>query len=326
MTDERTPLTEELKSKLKMIKMLAEMPPNECTPQFLADYATDVANNSEHMTIEDLDQDGMFKLLGAVNKGSLNPCYMLKMTYKHPNAFKQPIVLIGKGITFDTGGLDIKTRDMWEMKFDMCGAATVIATMAALSSNNTIGHVVGLIPMTENMIGPDAILPGSVVTTHAGVSVEITDTDAEGRLILADALQYACDELNPLCIIDMATLTGACASFLGSIHHGLWGNNETLIEALREIGTETKDLVWPMPLHIKHTKSLKSHVADIKNYKPGGEASACAAAAFLSHFVPEEVPWAHLDIAGTAWKGEKATGRPLHLILQFLEEYTNNTV
>jgi leucyl aminopeptidase len=232
---------------------------------------------------------------------------------------QKPHVLVGKGITFDTGGISIKpSAAMDEMKFDMCGAASVFGTLKAAMQLGLKMNLVGVVPSAENMPGGDASRPGDIVKTMSGQTVEILNTDAEGRLILCDALTYA-ERFKPETIVDMATLTGACVIALGNVVSGLFGNNAKLVHALKQAGDKADDRAWPMPLYDEYQEGLKSNFADIPNIA-GREGGAITAACFLSRFT-KNMTWAHLDIAGTAWKqgGEKgATGRPVPLLVQYL--------
>ena len=230
-----------------------------------------------------------------------------------------PQVLVGKGITFDTGGISIKpAAEMDEMKFDMCGAASVLGTFRALGELQPAVNVVGLIPSCENMPDAGALKPGDVVTSMSGQTIEVLNTDAEGRLILCDALTYA-ERFKPAAVVDIATLTGACVVALGGVHSGLFSPNEPLAEALLAAGASAQDSCWRMPLDDEYAEGLKSNFADVGNV--GGRAGgAVSAAKFLQRFATQ-YPWAHLDIAGTAWKSGAAkgsTGRPVGLLLDYL--------
>jgi leucyl aminopeptidase len=241
------------------------------------------------------------------------------MEYQGGKRGAAPVALVGKGITFDTGGISIKpAAEMDEMKFDMCGAASVIGTMAAVALMKLPMNVVGVIPATENMPGGNAIKPGDIVTTLSGQTVEILNTDAEGRLILCDALTYV-ERYKPAAVVDVATLTGAMVISLGHVATGLFANNDGLARELLNAGEQAWDRAWHMPLWDEYQDALKSNFADFPNIgsRAGGSITA---ACFLSRFT-KHFPWAHLDIAGTAWKSgaEKgATGRPVALLAHFL--------
>jgi leucyl aminopeptidase len=229
------------------------------------------------------------------------------------------VVLVGKGITFDTGGISLKpAAEMDEMKFDMCGAASVLGTLRAVAELKLKLNVVGLVPTCENMPGGAATKPGDVVTSMSGQTVEILNTDAEGRLILADALSYA-ERFEPQAVVDIATLTGACVIALGHVCSGLFANRDTLAQELQSAGAESWDRVWQLPLWDDYQETLKSNFADFANIG-GRPAGSITAACFLSKFT-RKYDWAHLDIAGTAWKSGKdkgATGRPVPLLTTFL--------
>jgi leucyl aminopeptidase len=230
-----------------------------------------------------------------------------------------PVVLVGKGITFDTGGISIKPApEMDEMKFDMCGAASVLGTFRALGELQPSINVVGLIPACENMPDGRAVKPGDVVTSMSGQTIEILNTDAEGRLVLCDALTYAA-RFKPAAVVDIATLTGACVIALGGVRSGLFANNDPLASALQQAGESAQDPCWRMPLDDDYADGLKSNFADMGNVA-GRAGGSITAAKFLQKYVGD-VPWAHLDIAGTAWKGgaaKGATGRPVGLLVHYL--------
>ncbi|WP_328514256.1 leucyl aminopeptidase [Tepidiphilus baoligensis] len=233
------------------------------------------------------------------------------------------MVLVGKGVTFDSGGICLKpAAQMDEMKFDMCGAAAVLGTLEAVARLKLPLDVVAIVPATENLPSGTATRPGDVVRTLAGRTVEILNTDAEGRLILCDALTYAQREYHPECLIDVATLTGAIVIALGKEATGLLANDDTLARELLASGERAADPAWQLPLWDEYQEALKSNFADVANVSTDRAAGSITAACFLARFV-ENVPWAHLDIAGTAWRsGEKkgATGRPVPLLVEFLLE------
>ena len=303
-------------------RTLGNLPPNVCTPAYLAAEAGRLAKGSK-LKVTVLDQAQMKKLgmgaLLAVARGSRQPPKLIIMEYRGAGKDQKPHVLVGKGITFDTGGISIKPSPaMDEMKFDMCGAASVFGTMKAVMQLGLKINLVGVVPSAENMPGGDATRPGDIVSTMSGQTVEILNTDAEGRLILCDALTYA-ERFKPASIVDIATLTGACVVALGNVVSGLMGNNERLVQSLKAAGDKAEDRAWPLPLYDDYQDSLKSNFADFANIG-GREAGAITAACYLSRFT-KNMNWAHLDIAGTAWKGgaEKgATGRPVPLLVQHL--------
>jgi leucyl aminopeptidase len=261
---------------------------------------------------------GMGSLL-SVSKGSRQPPKFAILHYSGAAKTEKPVVLVGKGITFDTGGISIKpSAEMDEMKFDMCGAASVLGTLRAVAQLKLKMNVVGLVPACENMPGGAASKPGDIVTSMSGQTVEILNTDAEGRLILADALSYA-ERFQPQAVVDVATLTGACVIALGHVCSGLFANKESLAEELRTAGRESWDRVWQLPLWDDYQEQLKSNFADLANIG-GRAAGSVTAACFLSRFA-RKYDWAHLDIAGTAWRSGKekgATGRPVPLLTMFL--------
>jgi leucyl aminopeptidase len=301
---------------------LGNLPGNYCTPTYLAEQAVSLGK-SNGLKVQVLEQKDIQALnMGAflaVAQGSRQPPKFIVMEYHGAARDEPPVALVGKGITFDTGGISIKpSAEMDEMKFDMCGAASVLGTMRALSLMKLPINVVGVIPATENMPGGNAIKPGDVVTTMSGQTVEILNTDAEGRLILCDALTYV-ERYNPAAVIDVATLTGAMVIALGHVATGMFANNDALAREVTQAGEASWDRVWHLPLWDDYQEMLKSNFADFPNIgtRAGGSITA---ACFLSRFA-KAYPWAHLDIAGTAWKSgaEKgATGRPVALLSQFL--------
>ena len=305
-----------------LAKDLGNLPGNLCTPAYLADRARKVgARHGFAVSVlekDELEQLGMGGLL-AVARGSGQPPKLVVMTYRGGAPGTQPVVLVGKGITFDAGGISIKPAlEMDEMKFDMCGAASVIGALHAAALLELPLDVVGIIPAAENMPGGNATRPGDIVTTMSGQTVEILDTDSEGRLVLCDALSYA-ERYEPAAVIDVATLTGEIVKALGDIASGLFSNSDALARELLEAGDRAWDRAWQMPLWDDYQDALKSNFADFPNIGSGTD-SAVTAACFLSRFTGS-YPWAHLDIAGTASKGgadKGATGRPVALLVHFL--------
>jgi leucyl aminopeptidase len=265
-----------------------------------------------------MEKLGMGALL-SVSRGSDEPATLIHATYQGGKKSEKPIVIVGKGITFDTGGISLKpSSDMDEMKYDMCGAASVIGTMRAVSEMKLPINVVGIVASAENMPSGKATRPGDVVTSMSGKTIEILNTDAEGRLVLCDALTYI-EKLKPAAAIDIATLTGACVVALGKVATGLFSNNDELAGEISEAGHQAWDRVWQMPVWDDYATLLKSNFADLANIG-GRAAGSITAACFLSEFA-KEYPWAHLDIAGTAWvsgKDKGATGRPVPLLCEFL--------
>lgn len=309
---------------VKFAKEVANCPPNVCTPKYLADQALALAENYDHLTASIIDEAQMAALgMGAylaVSRGSANPAYLSVLEYRNnPNPNAKPIVLVGKGMTFDAGGLSLKPAEaMDEMKYDMGGAAAVYGTMKAVAELQLPLNVVGLLVGCENMPDGNAYRPGDILTTMSGKTVEVLNTDAEGRLVLCDALTYA-ERFEPEAVIDVATLTGACMVALGQHNSGLFTADESLASQLLAAASQSGDKAWRLPLDDDYQAQLKSNFADLANIgsRYGG---AINAAVFLSNFT-QKYPWAHLDVAGTAWKSgaaKGATGRPVPLLSQFL--------
>jgi leucyl aminopeptidase len=302
---------------------LGNLPGNVCTPTYLAAEARELARQ-HGLKCEILDQKAIEKLgMGAflaVARGSRQPPQLIVLEYRGAKKKDaQPVVLVGKGVTFDTGGISLKpAHEMDEMKFDMCGAASVLGTMKAVALMSLPLNVVAIVPATENMPGGNAVKPGDIVTTMSGKTVEILNTDAEGRLILCDALTYA-ERYKPAAVVDVATLTGAMVVALGHVATGLFANDDALAGELLQAGDASWDRAWQLPLWEDYQEVLKSNFADFPNIGPRAGGSITAAC-FLERFA-KAYPWAHLDIAGTAWKSgpEKgATGRPVALLASFL--------
>ena len=313
---------------MKVTKDLGNMPPNICTPTYLGEYAKNMAKEYSSLKVTVLDRSAMEKLkmgaLLAVAKGSREEPRFLIIEYNGVKSTSKkkkdkPIVLIGKGVTFDSGGISIKpAAQMDEMKYDMCGAGSVIGAITACAELALPINVIALVPTVENKPDGNASNPGDIVTSMSGQTIEILNTDAEGRLILCDALTYS-ERYQPDTVIDVATLTGACIVALGHHVSGLLGNHNPLIHELLNAGKASGDRAWGLPLFDDYQEQLKSNFADIPNVA-GRDAGTITAACFLSRF-SKKFHWAHLDIAGTAWKSgaEKgATGRPVPLLTQFL--------
>ncbi len=307
-------------------KQLGNMPANYATPTHLGNIAKQLAKEyGFKVQVLERKQIAALKMNSflSVAKGSTEPPRFIVLEYKgdtgKTSAKAAPTVLVGKGITFDSGGISLKPgAGMDEMKYDMCGAASVLGTFKVLGELKPNIHVVGLIAACENMPAGNANKPGDIVTTMNGLTIEILNTDAEGRLILCDALTYA-ERYKPAAVVDMATLTGACVVALGHHHSGLFANNDALAQELQTAGKAQQDTAWRMPLDTEYNEQLKSNFADLANIG-GMPAGSVTAACFLSKFT-EKYPWAHLDIAGTAWKSgtnKGATGRPVPLLSQFL--------
>jgi leucyl aminopeptidase len=309
---------------MALTKRLGNLPPNVCNPSFLADEARTLAKQCkldvEVLETKQLEALKMGSFLG-VARGSAQPPRLIVL--KHRGAGKSaPVVLVGKGITFDSGGISLKPgAAMDEMKFDMCGAASVIGTMRTVAELKLKLNVVGVVAACENMPSGTASRPGDIVTSMSGQTIEILNTDAEGRLILCDALTYV-ERFKPAAVVDIATLTGACVIALGNVNSGLFANNERLAEELMSASRRASDAAWRMPLGDEYQDQLKSNFADMANIGTPSNAGAITAACFLARFT-KAYPWAHLDIAGTAWKtgaAKGATGRPVPLLTQFLIE------
>ena len=305
-----------------LAKDLGNLPGNHCTPTYLAEQAVEMGKR-HGIKVEVLEQKDCEKLgMGcflAVARGSRQPPKFIVLEYHGGKRGAPPVVLVGKGITFDTGGISIKpAAEMDEMKYDMGGAASVLGAMKAIALMKLPLNVVAAIPSTENMPGGNAVKPGDIVTTMSGQTVEILNTDAEGRLILCDALTYV-EKYKPAAVVDVATLTGAMVIALGHVATGLFANSDPLARELIQAGETAWDRAWHMPLWDEYQEGLKSNFADIPNIgsRAGGSITA---ACFLSRFT-KAYPWAHLDIAGTAWKSgadKGATGRPVPLLVHFL--------
>ena len=312
---------------ISLAKELGNLPGNICTPSYLADQAKALAKTSKSLKVtilekKQLESLGMGSFL-SVARGSVEPPKFIILHYKGKtgaSTSKQgPVVLVGKGITFDSGGISIKpAATMDEMKYDMCGAASVLGTIHAITKMQWDGEMIGLIPTCENMPSGHANKPGDVVTSMSGQTIEILNTDAEGRLILCDALTYA-ERYKPSAVIDIATLTGACVVALGSVNTGLFSPDDGLAADLQAAGRKALDPAWRMPVEDAYQEQLKSNFADIANIG-GPKAGAVTAACFLARFT-KAYKWAHLDIAGTAWNSgatKGATGRPVPLLVQYL--------
>lgn len=311
-----------LVSGIELAKEWANRPANHATPRHLAQAARALAKRPgvrcQVLGPKEVERLGMGAFL-AVARGAAEPLRFIVLEYKSTQAKAPPVVLVGKGITFDTGGISMKpAAEMDEMKFDMSGAASVLGVFEALAHLQPALHVVGLIPATENMPDGLAVKPGDVVTSMSGQNIEILNTDAEGRLVLCDALTYA-ERFKPAAVIDIATLTGACVIALGAVRSGLFSPDDALAEALMQAGEVSEDRCWRMPLDDDYAEALKSRFADVANVG-GRAAGAVTAAKFLQRF-SGKFAWAHLDIAGTAWRSgvaKGATGRPVALLMHYL--------
>jgi leucyl aminopeptidase len=307
---------------IEFARELGNLPPNVATPTRLGEEATQLAKSfglqAEVLGPKEIARLGMGSFL-SVAKGSAEPARFIILRYEGAGRGQAPVVLVGKGITFDTGGISIKpSAEMDEMKFDMGGAASVLGTFRALAELKPKLNVVGLIPTCENMPDGASYKPGDILTSMSGQTIEVLNTDAEGRLILCDALTYA-ERFKPRAVIDIATLTGACVVALGGVRSGLFASEDALAAQLQAAGDAALDPCWRLPLDDEYAEGLKTNFADVANVA-GRAAGAVVAAKFLHRFT-QNYPWAHLDIAGTAWKGGAAkgsTGRPVGLLVEYL--------
>jgi len=307
---------------IALARDLGNLPGNVCTPAYLAETAQQIAHDHafdcQILERAEMEALGMHSLL-SVAKGSHQEPKLIVLHYKGGKEEEKPLVLVGKGITFDSGGISLKPGpEMDEMKFDMCGAASVLGTLKAVAKMQLPLNLTVIVPTSENMPGGAASKPGDIVTSMSGQTIEILNTDAEGRLVLCDALTYA-ERFEPETVIDVATLTGACVIALGHVATGLFANDDKLAHDLLHAGDEAHDRAWHMPLWDDYQDLLKSNFADMANI--GGRAGgSISAACFLSRFT-KKFEWAHLDIAGTAWKSgadKGATGRPVPLLAHYL--------
>ena len=309
-----------------LVRDLANMPSNYATPTYLGDVAKGFETINKQVSTEILDEKEIKKLgmeaFLAVAKGSKEEPRFIKLEYKGAKKSVKPIVLIGKGITFDSGGISLKPgANMDDMKYDMCGAATVLGVFSAVARLGLAINLIVLVPACENMPSGRAQKPGDIVTSMSGKTIEILNTDAEGRLILCDALHYA-KQFEPEFVVDVATLTGACVIALGSVASGLYVNDEELHNAIQTAAVQSCDKVWRLPLFDEYTALLKGNHADLLNIGGwGGKAGSVTAACFLKEFI--DYKWAHLDVAGTANTAEAkgATGRPFKLLLELVRSY-----
>lgn len=285
-------------------RWLGDRPGNRMTPTILAEETQKAAKNAKlKVTVWDkarIKQEKMGSFLSVSNGSSQEPRFIM-MEYNGAASSKRPICLVGKGLTFDCGGISIKpAAGMEEMKYDMCGGAAVIASMLAIARLKLKVNAIAFVPATENLAGPSATKPGDIVIARNGKSIEVNNTDAEGRLILADALVYACEQ-KPAMILDTATLTGAMVVALGNSHTGYFTRDNDLSDAIEEASVESGEWLWRMPLTDHHVKDMKGTYADLSNISSGKGAGSATAAAFLEQFVDKDIPWAHFDIAGTGW-------------------------
>lgn len=303
---------------------LANLPANICTPFYLANQGAVLAQQHQHIECEMYDANAICELgmgaYSAVGQGSANPAHMAVVHYRHPSATNKPVVLVGKGVTFDAGGITLKAgAGMGHMTYDMAGAAAIIGVMHTLALQQLPVNVIAIVAAVENLPDGNAYRPGDILTTLSGQTVEVISTDAEGRLVLADALTFA-QRFDPLVMVDIATLTGAAIQSLGHIGHLLLTNSSSLSAQLLDAAAQSGDKTWQMPLWDEYQTAIDSPFADMKNSgtnSPGAITAGC----FLSRFVGD-TPWAHLDVAGTAFhygRGNSATARPIPLLIKYLE-------
>jgi leucyl aminopeptidase len=309
---------------VKLTRDLGNLPGNYCTPTYLANEAKKMGRSYDKLKVSVLDEKKMAELgmgsLLSVSRGSRQPAKLIVFEYKGGKQGETPNAIVGKGLTFDAGGISLKPGPgMDEMKYDMCGGASVFGTIKALCEMGAKKNVIGVVPASENLPDGDANKPGDIVTSMSGQTIEILNTDAEGRLILCDALTYT-ERFKPKTVIDIATLTGACVVALGSHATGLLGNDDKLIDAIRTAADNSGDRVWPLPLWEEYDRQIDSPFADMQNIG-GKEAGTITAACFLSRYA-KKFRWAHLDVAGTAWNSggseKTATGRPVPLLVRYL--------
>lgn len=320
----QTAIAESIYAGIQLCRDLGDLPPNICNPGYLADTARHLAAEHDGLSVEILDEDQMAELkmnsLLAVGQGSANPSYLIRLSWRGGQDGAAPLALVGKGITFDTGGISLKPRELMEqMKFDMCGAATVLGVMEAAARLKLPINLDGVVAAVENMPDGKAYRPGDVITTMSGQTVEVHNTDAEGRMILADALTWTGEFVKPAAMVDIATLTGACVVALGHHASGIMSKHDDLAEELLQAGTEAVDRGWRLPLWDDYQEQIDTPFADMKNIG-GMPAGSITAGCFLARFT-EGQRWAHMDIAGSAWEWGKpvsATGRPVGLLVQWL--------
>ncbi len=310
---------------------LANNPPNVSTPSRLAEFAQEVGKRGDmKVTVfdrEEFTKMGMGAFAGVAQGTNEPPKFIIMEYFGADSKDEKPVVLVGKGLTFDTGGISLKPgAKMDEMKFDMCGSAIVLGAMNAVADLRPKKNIVAIVPSTHNMLGGSAFLPGDILTAYNGKTIEILNTDAEGRLILADALAYASKHYDPAFMIDFATLTGACVVTFGHIATAILGNNPDLIKSIEKSSKNTGELVWELPLWDEYCDQVKSNISDVKNLGSPGQAGTIAGAAFLKAFVGKDIPWTHFDVAGTSWGVENrsyiqkdgASGQVVRLVLDLI--------
>lgn len=317
-----------------LARRLQDTPGNRMRPRDLVEEAEAIAADSEQVSLKVFDEKAMKRMkmgsLLSVSRGSEEPAYLIHLVYRPKKKARGRVCFVGKGLTFDAGGISLKpSAKMDEMKYDMSGGAAVLGAMAAAAGLEPDVEVHALVPASENLPDGKANKPGDLVTAMNGLTIEVLNTDAEGRLILADALCYADEKIRPDAMIDLATLTGAVVVGLGHEYSGAMGNDEDLVDSLVAAGKRSGELVWPLPIHERHRGEMKGTVGDLKNISsPGAGAGSSTAGAFLENFVGE-IPWVHLDIAGSAWGaadrdyqgGSKGTGVGVRLLVDYLEAF-----
>ena len=312
-----------------LLKKLGDSPANLCTPSHFAHEAKELSADNLKIKVLDktmLEHEKMGGILGVAQGSNEAPALVIAQYFGSPNREDKPIALVGKGVCFDSGGISIKpSADMDLMKYDMLGAATVLGLIKAVSLLKLPINLVGLMPLVENLPSSKALKPSDVIKGFSGKTIEVLNTDAEGRLILSDALSFA-ERFNPSEIIDIATLTGACVIALGSTRAAVIANDEALAQRIYKNGEEIGDKFWQLPLDLEYREKLNSNFADIANVSAAREAGTITAAVFLNEFVPPNIPWAHLDIAGVAWKrgnDKGATGRPFLALFNYLNRVSS---
>jgi leucyl aminopeptidase len=318
-----------LTDSIKLVRDLVNSPANEMSPKQLGKHAQKIAAKSRNIKCQVIDEKKLEKMgmncLVGVGKGADENTKLIVLEYKYKPTNKKPIAFVGKGICFDSGGIHLKTRNLVEMKYDMTGAATVLGLFNVLSELNLPLHIIGVAACAENLVGANANKPGDIQTAYDGTTVEITNTDAEGRLVLCDALAYTVKTYKPESIIDIATLTGAASVALGHDITALMTNDEKLGNEIKAASKQTHEKTWELPLDQDYKKFVKSEIADVRNYSREASAGTIMAALFLEHFV-KDTPWVHLDIGGTAWAETQkpycpkgATGALIRTLWQFLK-------
>ncbi|MBT5016146.1 leucyl aminopeptidase [Candidatus Peregrinibacteria bacterium] len=311
------------------VRDMVNAPSNKMSPSLLAKKAQEIAKKSRHLTCKVYGETRLKKMkmgcLIGVGQGAQEETKFIVLEHKYKSKNKKPIVLVGKGICFDAGGINIKMRELPEMKFDMAGAATILGVFQILSKYKLPLHVIGLAPCAENMLGSKAVKPGDILTAYDGTTIEIKNTDAEGRLVLADAIAYAIKNYKPSSIIDVATLTGAAITALGYDISALVSNNNDLKKALKGAAQAADEKIWELPLDADYKDKIKGQIADLDNYSAEVSAGTIMGGAFLEHFT-KQTPWAHIDMGGSAWAKEEkphipkgATGRMVRTLWKFLK-------